>query len=168
MSLRVRFAPSPTGHLHIGGARTALSNFLEARREGGIFVLRIEDTDPERSKREHEEQILRDLAWLGLRWEEGPDVGGPFAPYRQSERYDRYRAVAEDLLARGHAYRCNASSEELDALRAAQSLSEYWLYEQPLLSSRAALQAFTQSLQQVQTRTSLLEQRLRRLEERRP
>lgn len=121
MSLRVRFAPSPTGHLHIGGARTALSNYLEAKREGGVFVLRIEDTDPERSKREHEEQILRDLAWLGLRWEEGPDLGGPFGPYRQSERYARYTAVAEDLLARGLAYRCNASSEELDALRAAQT-----------------------------------------------
>jgi glutamyl-tRNA synthetase len=121
MTLRVRFAPSPTGHLHIGGARTALSNYLEARREGGAFVLRIEDTDPERSKKEHEEQILRDLAWLGLRWTEGPDIGGPFGPYRQSERYDRYRAVAMDLLARGLAYRCNATPEELDQMRAAQS-----------------------------------------------
>jgi len=121
MSLRVRFAPSPTGHLHIGGARTALSNWLEARREGGVFVLRIEDTDPERSKREHEEQIIRDLRWLGLEWQEGPDVGGPFGPYRQSERNDRYLAVIDQLLAGGKAYRCNATAEELDALRAEQT-----------------------------------------------
>lgn len=120
MTVRVRFAPSPTGHLHIGGARTALSNYLYARRHGGVHVLRIEDTDPERSRREHEEQIIRDLAWLGIEWDEGPNVGGDHGPYRQSERFDRYAAITDDLLARGLAYRCNATKEELDALRESQ------------------------------------------------
>ena len=120
MSVRVRFAPSPTGHLHIGGARTALSNYLYARRHGGVHVLRIEDTDPERSRRAHEEQILADLSWLGIGWDEGPEKGGPHGPYRQSERMDRYTAIIEDLLARGAAYRCNATKEELDEMREQQ------------------------------------------------
>ena len=119
-SPRVRFAPSPTGKLHIGGARTALSNWLFARSTGGTYVLRIEDTDPERSKREHEEQIIRDLGWLGLDWQEGPEAGGPHGPYRQSERTARYAEVCDALLAAGKAYRCNASREELDALRESQ------------------------------------------------
>jgi len=117
---RVRFAPSPTGYLHIGGARTALFNWIYAKKHGGTFVLRIEDTDPSRSKREHEVQIERDMGWLELDWQEGPSVGGDFGPYRQSERFDRYDAVIEQLLAEGKAYRCTATSEELDALRAGQ------------------------------------------------
>lgn len=117
---RVRFAPSPTGQLHIGGARTALTNWLFAQNTGGTYVLRIEDTDPERSKREHEDQIVRDLAWLGLSWQEGPGIGGAVGPYRQSERTDLYNAVCDRLLAAGLAYRCNASREDLDALRESQ------------------------------------------------
>jgi len=120
MTVRVRFAPSPTGHLHIGGARTALSNYLFARNQGGVHVLRIEDTDPERSRREHEVQILRDLAWLDIAWDEGPDIGGPKGPYRQSERMQRYDEIIDGLLASGKAYRCNATKEELDEMREAQ------------------------------------------------
>src|SRR5512144_1339652 len=94
---RVRFAPSPTGYLHVGGARTALFNWLFARHTGGVFVLRIEDTDVERSSAEMVDGILDGLRWLGLHWDEGPAVGGPFAPYFQSERRDRYTAFAEQL-----------------------------------------------------------------------
>jgi glutamyl-tRNA synthetase len=101
---RVRFAPSPTGYLHIGGARTALFNWLFGRRHGGAFVLRIEDTDTERSSAAMIEQILDSLTWLGLSWDEGPGVGGPHAPYFQAQRQDRHRAAAERLLASGHAY----------------------------------------------------------------
>jgi glutamyl-tRNA synthetase len=102
---RLRFAPSPTGYLHVGGARTALFNWLYARRHGGVFILRIEDTDRERSSWEMVTGILDGLRWLGIDWDEGPDVGGPHAPYFQSERLDTYRAAAEALLAAGHAYR---------------------------------------------------------------
>ncbi len=102
---RLRFAPSPTGYLHIGGARTALFNWLYARRHGGTFVLRIEDTDVERSSSEMVGGILDGLRWLGIDWDEGPEVGGPHAPYFQSERWDRYRAAAEQLLAAGHAFK---------------------------------------------------------------
>src|SRR5512139_3853175 len=102
--MRLRFAPSPTGHLHVGNARTALFNWLMARGAGGAFILRIEDTDVERSTRESEEAILEDLRWLGLGWDEGPDVGGPHGPYRQSERRHLYRDYAADLMARGLAY----------------------------------------------------------------
>ena len=101
---RVRFAPSPTGYLHVGGARTALFNWLFARRLGGTFVLRIEDTDMERSSAEMVTGILDGLRWLGLDWDEGPEVGGPHAPYFQSERLDRYRAAARDLVTAGQAY----------------------------------------------------------------
>ena len=101
---RVRFAPSPTGYLHVGGARTALFNWLLARRTGGTFVLRIEDTDMERSSDEMVQGILDGMRWLGLTWDEGPEVGGPHAPYFQSQRLDRYRAVAAQLVASGHAY----------------------------------------------------------------
>ena len=90
--IRVRFAPSPTGYLHVGGARTALFNWLLARRHGGVFVLRIEDTDAERSSAEMVEGILDGLRWLGLDWDEGPGIGGPYGPYFQSERVERYRA----------------------------------------------------------------------------
>ncbi len=118
--MRVRFAPSPTGFLHIGGARTALFNWIYAKKENGIFVLRIEDTDPERSKREHEEQICRDMGWLGLNWDEGPKLGGSFGPYRQSERMDRYNIHIEQLLNSNRAYRCTCTTEELDQMRAQQ------------------------------------------------
>ncbi len=117
MTVRVRFAPSPTGHLHVGGARTAIFNWLYARRHGGTFVIRVEDTDRARSTRESEELVLEDLRWLGLNWEEGPDIGGPHAPYRQSERVERYGAVARELIARGIAYRCYCSEAELEEKR---------------------------------------------------
>src|SRR5438874_1734630 len=114
---RVRFAPSPTGYLHVGGARTALFNWLFARRHGGVFVLRIEDTDAERSSPEMVDGILDSLRWLGLDWDEGPLIGGPYAPYFQSERFDRHRAMADRLVAEGHAYYCYCTPEELKAKR---------------------------------------------------
>jgi glutamyl-tRNA synthetase len=101
---RLRFAPSPTGYLHVGGARTALFNWLYARRHGGAFILRIEDTDVERSQAEMVTGILDGLRWLGIDWDEGPEVGGPHAPYFQSERLDRYRAAARQLLDSGQAF----------------------------------------------------------------
>src|SRR5689334_13465227 len=101
---RVRFAPSPTGYLHVGGARTALFNWLYARRHGGTFVLRIEDTDVERSSADMVTGILDGLRWLGLTWDEGPGAGGPHAPYFQSQRLDRYRAAAQQLVDAGQAY----------------------------------------------------------------
>ncbi len=103
-SPRLRFAPSPTGYLHVGGARTALFNWLYARRHGGVFVLRIEDTDVERSQAEMVTGILDGLRWLGIDWDEGPEVGGPHAPYYQSQRLDRYRAAAKQLLDSGQAF----------------------------------------------------------------
>ncbi len=119
MSVRVRFAPSPTGPLHIGGARSALFNWLFARRYGGTYIVRIEDTDLERSSRQSEENILNSLRWLGLDWDEGIDVGGPYGPYRQTERLDIYRLYAEVLLKNGLAYHCYCSEEELAAEREA-------------------------------------------------
>ena len=119
-SLRVRFAPSPTGYLHVGGARTALFNWLLARQRGGVFVLRIEDTDVERSSAEMIEGILDGMRWLGLDWDEGPDKGGPFAPYRQSERLDTYRPAVDKLLADGRAYYCWCTPERLAEMRTAQ------------------------------------------------
>src|ERR1044071_4357530 len=101
---RVRFAPSPTGYLHVGGARTALFNWLFARRHGGAFILRIEDTDTERSSAEMVTGILDGMTWLGLDWDQGPGIGGPHAPYFQSQRYDRHRAAAAELVAQGRAY----------------------------------------------------------------
>ncbi|HEX7668576.1 MAG TPA: glutamate--tRNA ligase [Polyangiaceae bacterium] len=118
MALRVRFAPSPSGYLHIGGARTALFNWLWARKNGGIFVLRIEDTDQDRSSLDSVRAILDALRWLGLNWDEGPEVEGPHGPYFQSERRARYRDACERLIADGKAYRCDLSKEELDQLRA--------------------------------------------------
>ncbi len=117
MSARVRFAPSPTGSLHIGNARTALFNWLFARKHGGRFILRIEDTDRERSRPEWERAILEDLGWLGLHWDEGPDVGGDAGPYRQSERLPTYRAAADRLLGEGKAYFCFCSLPALEAQR---------------------------------------------------
>jgi nondiscriminating glutamyl-tRNA synthetase len=112
--IRVRFAPSPTGNLHLGSARTALFNWLFARSQGGEMVLRVEDTDPKRSSRELEDAILEDLRWLGLDWDEGPDIGGPHQPYRQSERGEIYREHAERLLKAGRAYPCYCTQEELE------------------------------------------------------
>ncbi|HEU4538883.1 MAG TPA: glutamate--tRNA ligase, partial [Polyangiaceae bacterium] len=115
--LRVRFAPSPTGSLHIGGGRTALFNWLYARRHGGTFVLRIEDTDQARSTEESTRGIFESLKWLGLDWDEGPDKGGPYGPYTQTERLATYREHADRLVEEGKAYRCYATKEELDKLR---------------------------------------------------
>ena len=115
--IRVRFAPSPTGHLHVGGARTAIFNWLFAKHHGGTFIIRVEDTDQARSTAESETMVLDDLRWLGLLWDEGPDIGGPHAPYRQSERVARYGEVARALIARGIAYRCYCTEEELEAKR---------------------------------------------------
>ncbi len=117
MPVRVRFAPSPTGPFHIGGARSALFNWLFARHYGGALIVRIEDTDLERSTRESEENILNALRWLGLDWDEGIQVGGPNEPYRQTERLDLYRRYADTLLESGQAYRCYCTEEELAAER---------------------------------------------------
>ena len=115
--MRVRFAPSPTGHLHVGNVRTALFNWLLARGSNGTFILRIEDTDVERSTVESDATILDDLRWLGLDWDEGPEVGGPVGPYRSSERLGKYQARARVLLEEGHAYYCFCSPEQLEAER---------------------------------------------------
>ncbi len=117
MSVRVRVAPSPTGHLHVGTARAALYNWLYARHTGGTFIVRIDDTDVARSTREYEEGILDSLRWLGLDWDEGVGVGGPHGDYRQSTRFERYRDVAEGLVAARAAYYDDREAEELDALR---------------------------------------------------
>jgi glutamyl-tRNA synthetase/nondiscriminating glutamyl-tRNA synthetase len=117
--MRLRFAPSPTGQLHVGNARTALFNWLLAHRRDGTFILRIEDTDAERSTRESEAGILEDLRWLGLDWDEGPDVGGPSGPYRQSERLHLYSSYSSELVAGGHAYHCFCSATRLEADRQA-------------------------------------------------
>jgi nondiscriminating glutamyl-tRNA synthetase len=116
--VRVRFAPSPTGHLHVGNARTALFNWLFARQKGGVMVLRIEDTDVQRSEERFEGQLLEDLKWMGLDWDEGPDAGGPYGPYRQSDRLNLYREQAERLLREGKAYLCFCSQEDLERERA--------------------------------------------------
>lgn len=115
MTVRVRFAPSPTGYLHIGGARTAMYNYLYAKAMGGKYILRIEDTDLERSERKYEELQIEDLKWLGITHDEGPDVGGDYGPYRQSERGHIYKAWSDKLLDTGHAYHCFCSEEDLKA-----------------------------------------------------
>ena len=118
-NIRVRFAPSPTGPFHIGGARSALFNWLLAKKTGGTFVLRIEDTDQERSSKESEDNIKAALRWLGMDWNEGVDVGGAYGPYRQMERLDTYRRYTEQLLAQGDAYYCYCTDAELEAERQA-------------------------------------------------
>lgn len=122
--VRVRFAPSPTGELHIGGARTALYNWAFARATGGTFVLRIEDTDPERSTEANKQVILRALRWLGLTWDEGPEVEGEFGPYLQTQRFDTYAEALERLKERDAVYPCFCTKEELDAKRAAAEQTE--------------------------------------------
>src|SRR5215217_1918575 len=128
--VRVRFAPSPTGYLHVGGARTALFNWLFARGQGGTFVLRIEDTDAERSSWEMVQGIVDGLRWLGIDWDEGPDTGGPHGPYFQSQRLDRHRAMADRLVAEGRAYFCYCSTDILQAKRqAAEAAGSGWMYD---------------------------------------
>lgn len=117
---RLRFAPSPTGPLHIGGARSALFNYLLAKKHQGTFIVRVEDTDLERSSKESEENIKNSLKWLGMDWDEGIDVGGDYGPYRQMERLDIYQAAIDKLLAEGKAYYCFCSEEELAAEKEAQ------------------------------------------------
>lgn len=139
MSVRVRFAPSPTGYLHVGSARTALFNWLYARHHGGTFILRIEDTDAQRSTGEAVDIILDSLRWLGLDWDEGPEIEGAHAPYFQSQRGDIYRKYAEQLLAARRAYRCYCTSEELDERRkAALARGEAPKYDRKCLGLIAA------------------------------
>ena len=118
--VRVRFAPSPTGYLHVGGARTALYNWLFARHHGGKFILRIEDTDRARFVPDALDDIMESLRWLGLDWDEGPEVGGPYGPYFQSQRLEIYQKYARQLVDEGHAYYCYCSPERLEAMRQRQ------------------------------------------------
>ena len=112
--VRVRFAPSPTGQLHLGGARTALFNWLLAKKTNGQFLIRVEDTDEVRSTRESEKSILNDIKWLNMDWDEGPNIEGPFGPYRQSERKDIYMTVINQLIKEGKAYRCFSTKNKLN------------------------------------------------------
>jgi nondiscriminating glutamyl-tRNA synthetase len=123
-TVRVRFAPSPSGFLHVGGARTALFNWLFARSQGGVFVLRVEDTDAQRSTVESIRAIITSMKWLGLDWDEGPDVGGPHGPYFQNERMDKYLAEAKRLLAEDKAYPCYCTEDELNAVREQQEKAQ--------------------------------------------
>jgi len=135
---RVRFAPSPTGSLHLGNARTALFNWLLARHEGGTFVLRIEDTDTDREREGSEDEILRDLRWLGLNWDEGPEAGGGFGPYRQSGRAASYREAADRLIASSAAFRCFCVTAGDDGVRAAGHRDPCRALEPASSASRAA------------------------------
>ncbi|MEK7241307.1 MAG: glutamate--tRNA ligase family protein, partial [Planctomycetota bacterium] len=117
--IRVRFAPSPTGPIHLGNARTALFNWLFARHNGGVFILRIEDTDVTRSDPRYTQLIMDDLRWLGMDWQEGPDVGGPYGPYVQSQRLSIYQDFAAKLLEEGKAYPCYCTQLELEERRKA-------------------------------------------------
>src|SRR6185369_9666287 len=124
MSVRTRIAPSPTGDPHVGTAYVALFNYALARKHGGQFLLRIEDTDRQRSHPASERMIFDALHWLGLRWDEGPDVGGPCGPYRQSERSEIYRAHADELVQKGAAYPCFCTAERLAVLREEQKAAK--------------------------------------------
>src|SRR5438477_3552933 len=134
VSVRVRIAPSPTGFAHLGTASTALYNVLFAHKERGTFVLRVDDTDVERNRPEYEQLIYQSLRWLGLDWDEGPDKGGPYEPYRQSERVDAYRQEAARLIKDGKAYRCYCTPEELEAER-----KQAQMEKRPYRSSRRCL-----------------------------
>ena len=139
MTVRTRFAPSPTGYLHIGGVRTALFNWLYARQQGGQFILRIDDTDGARNLDEALEPILSGLKWLGIDWDEGPGIGGPHAPYFQSQRAAGHRAAVERLLETGHAYRDFATPAELDEERKqAQAAGLPFLYSRKFAAFTAA------------------------------
>ena len=118
--IRVRLAPSPTGDPHVGTAYQALFNYVFAKSQGGKFILRIEDTDRIRSTKESEKAIFDALSWVGIKWDEGPDIGGPYEPYRQSERFDIYKEHAEKLINKNHAYRCFCTQERLNNLRQEQ------------------------------------------------
>ena len=143
---RVRFAPSPTGYLHVGGARTALFNWLFARAHGGVFVLRIEDTDAERSSDDMIAGILESMRWLGLGWDEGPEVGGPHAPYFQSQRFERHRAAANVLVSSGSAYPCFCSPDLLKEKReSGEKSTGGWKYD------RACLQLSQEERQRLET-----------------
>ena len=142
MTVRTRFAPSPTGYLHIGGVRTALFCWLFARRHGGQFILRIDDTDQQRNVEEALAPILHGLHWLGIDWDEGPEVGGPYGPYYQSQRGDRYQAAVDKLLACGAAYHDYATTEELQAEReAAEREKRVFLYSRRFMAETAAERA---------------------------
>lgn len=139
MTVRTRFAPSPTGYLHIGGVRTALFNWLFAKGQGGQFILRVDDTDQERNVEAALEPILNGFRWLGMDWDEGPQVGGPHEPYYQSQRADKYQAAVDALLASGHAYRDFATTEEIQAEReAAQSSGEQFTYSRRWMAENEA------------------------------
>ena len=155
MTVRVRFAPSPTGFLHVGNARTALFNWLFARNRDGVFVLRIEDTDIERSAAEYEKSLINDLRWLGLDWDEGPDAGGDFGPYRQSQRLGVYARYTQTLLNEGKAYYCFCSPEEIEKERKKALASE----EMPVYSGKCR----SVSLEEAQKRLDLNEQAAVRL-----
>src|SRR5262245_59802642 len=122
--VRARIAPSPTGSPYVGTAYIGLFNYCFTKKLGGKFILRVEDTDQKRSTRAFETAILESLRWLGLRWDEGPDVGGPFGPYRQSERSELYREQVNVLIERGHAFHCFCTAERLDALRKQQTAAK--------------------------------------------
>lgn len=133
-AVRVRFAPAPTGYLHVGGARTALYNWLFARHHHGVFVLRVEDTDQSRSTDESVTGLQDSLRWLGIDWDEGPEVGGPFGPYRQTKRLDGYREATDRLLADGNAYPCWCTPEELEERRkAVLARGKPWRYDRRCL-----------------------------------
>jgi len=117
--VRTRFAPAPSGSIHVGNARTGLFSWAFARHHGGVFVLRIEDTDASRVTEEAFHSVMDSLRWLGIDWDEGPDVGGPHEPYRQSQRLGIYREMTERLLSQGDAYRCYCTEQELDERRKA-------------------------------------------------
>jgi glutamyl-tRNA synthetase len=139
MTVRTRFAPSPTGYLHIGGVRTALFCWLFARAKGGQFILRIDDTDQQRNVEEALAPILHGLHWLGIDWDEGPEVGGPYAPYYQSQRADRYQAAVDELLRRGKAYRDFATTDEIQAERsAAEAQKQSFVYSRRFMAHSEA------------------------------
>lgn len=141
--VRVRFAPSPTGELHIGGARTALYNYLYARGQGGAFIIRIEDTDRERLVEGSLDRLLEGLRWLGIEWDEGPDNGGDYGPYVQSQRLKRYSEVAQELLNNGSAYYCFCTSQRLDILREIQQTEH-----KPTRYDRECLKLSPQAIEQ--------------------
>ena len=137
-TIRTRFAPSPTGFMHLGGLRTALYDYLFTRKNNGVFVLRIEDTDQDRFVPGATEVIYDTLRSCGMQWDEGPDIGGPYGPYVQSERKDTYLPYALQLIASGHAYYCFCTHEELAQRRAAaEARGDTWEYDKHSLSSSA-------------------------------